>query len=74
MLYAELLRFGEISNSECLCCEVNTKPANENSLGFHKKHEFKKVGEQDTESGDTESGQKTVALFIRGLNPAPVDF
>lgn len=69
MLYAELLRFGENSSSECLCCEVNIKPPNEDSLGFHKKQEFKKLGELDTESG-----KKVVALFMKRLHPAPVDF
>ena len=74
MLYAELLRYGEDSSSECLCCEVNTKPMNEISLGFHKKHEFKRVGEQDTESEDTESGRKSVALLIRRLGSAERSF
>ena len=36
---------------ECILCEVNVKPLNEQSLNFHKKYGFNVVGEKDTENG-----------------------
>ncbi|MED5277107.1 MAG: GNAT family N-acetyltransferase [Actinomycetota bacterium] len=34
-----------------MCAEVNIKPRNDRSLGFHEKFGFVPVGEQDTEGG-----------------------
>lgn len=45
-----------------ITCEVNKRPPNPVSLGFHHKHGFVEVGEQDTEGG-----KKTVALLSREL-------
>lgn len=47
-----------------LACEVNTRPRNEVSLGFHERFGFRKVGSQDTEQG-----AKTVRLMIKRLDP-----
>ena len=45
-----------------LCAEVNTRPRNEGSLRFHRRHGFGEVGEQDTEQGT-----KRVVLLSRDL-------
>jgi predicted GNAT superfamily acetyltransferase len=41
-----------------VCCEVNTRPRNEQSLAFHDKFGFRPVGEQETEGGS-----KTVVML-----------
>jgi len=43
-----------------ITCEVNLKPANERSLGFHQRLGFAEVGRQETEGG-----AKTVCLMAR---------
>lgn len=45
-----------------LTCEVNLKPANDNSLRFHKRYGFREVGRQDTEGG-----AKTVCLMVKEI-------
>lgn len=53
-----------IQNSEkrVLTCEVNLKPPNPKSLGFHKSLGFRVVAEQETEGG-----KKRVAMMIKEL-------
>lgn len=43
-----------------ICCEVNIKPRNDASLGFHRALGFVEVGQQDTENGS-----KRVSLLVR---------
>lgn len=50
------------SGQKLITCEVNLKPPNPNSLAFHKSVGFKKVAEQETESG-----KKRVALMIKEI-------
>jgi predicted GNAT superfamily acetyltransferase len=60
-LYAELFSLiGETASSVGI--DVNTRPANEGSLRFHRRLGFEQVHEQETEGG-----AKTVALMIRTL-------
>lgn len=47
---------------EILTCEVNIRPANEDSLRFHERYGFRRVGTQMTESGS-----KEVALLEKAL-------
>lgn len=65
LLYQEAAVFGTDSNSEYICCEVNIRPMNEISMRFHEKHNYIKVGEQDTEAG-----KKRVALLVKKLTRA----
>lgn len=51
-------------NPPPLTCEVNLRPANPDSLAFHKKMEFVAVGEQDTEGG-----KKRVVMLEKKLAP-----
>lgn len=44
------------------CCEVNTRPRNEQSLRFHEKYGFVEVGQQDYAEGT-----KTVSLLEKKL-------
>lgn len=46
-----------------IACEVNLKPANPNSLAFHKKQGFQEVGQQETEDG-----QKVVCLMTKPID------
>lgn len=50
------------SEQKLITCEVNLKPPNPDSLGFHKALGFKKVAEQATEGG-----KKRVALMVKKL-------
>jgi len=59
-LYDDL--FDRLQDVPRVTCEVNLKPPNPGSLGFHEKLGFAIVGEQDTESG-----AKRVALMVRTL-------
>jgi predicted GNAT superfamily acetyltransferase len=49
-----------------LCCEVNVKPRNEQSLAFHSKCGFVEVGQQDVEGGT-----KTVSMLVRPITAQP---
>ncbi|HSH41227.1 MAG TPA: GNAT family N-acetyltransferase, partial [Arenicellales bacterium] len=60
-LYADLLAWAE-GRTPRLACEVNTRPANEPSMRFHRQLGFEPVGIQDTDGG-----RKTVSLMIREL-------
>ncbi len=46
-----------------ITCEVNKRPPNPASMGFHERFGFVEVGEQDTEGG-----KKTVSLMSRELS------
>lgn len=50
------------SEQKLITCEVNLKPPNPNSLGFHKSLGFRKVAEQATEGG-----KKKVALMVKRI-------
>jgi uncharacterized protein len=54
------------SPTTILCCEVNLRPPNPESLAFHQRLGFRVVGEQDTEGG-----RKRVALLVRGADGEP---
>ncbi len=45
-----------------LCCEVNVRPRNDESLAFHQKCGFESVGEQDVEGG-----AKRVTMLVRPI-------
>lgn len=62
LLYSFVDRAVEPSLFKHLCCEVNIKPANPESLAFHERCGFTCVGEQDTEEG-----KKRVALLCRPM-------
>lgn len=53
MLYRDFAAFAD-GRAERLTCEVNLRPANEASLGFHRKFGFSEVGRQETEGGSKE--------------------
>ena len=68
-LYAVL--FEAAAGAPRVTCEVNVRPANPGSIGFHESLGFKTVGEQDTEGGN-----KRVALMVReaslpSMQPGP---
>lgn len=48
-LYQDLIE--SHSERQRICCEVNIKPMNTDSLAFHDKIGFREVGQQDTEGG-----------------------
>jgi len=50
-LYDEFAHRGLLGNDEVMLAEVNIRPRNDVSLGFHDAHGFISVGEQDTEGG-----------------------
>ena len=57
-LYAVL--FEAAAGAPRVTCEVNVRPPNPGSIGFHESLGFKTVGEQDTDGGN-----KRVALMVR---------
>lgn len=54
-LYRQLIDFAFESGARCIDCEVNLRPLNRVSLGFHRK-----LGFMPLEKGITERGTKTV--------------
>lgn len=50
-LYADLFQFAR-DQADLVTCEVNIRPRNEISLGFHQKLGFQEVGQQDTGGGE----------------------
>lgn len=52
----------QTSDKKIITCEINIKPANPDSLLFHKALGFKQVAEQVTERG-----KKSVAMMIKQL-------
>lgn len=63
LLYDELARRGRAEQTPVMLAEVNLRPRNDVSLGFHEAHGFVVVGEQDTEDG-----AKRVAMLERRLD------
>ena len=63
VLYAKLTERA-IGRWPRICAEVNVRPPNPRSLGFHRRHGFDEIGEQDTEEG-----AKRVALLVKPLAP-----
>jgi predicted GNAT superfamily acetyltransferase len=49
-------------SAEMITCEINIKPPNEKSMGFHKSLGFSKVAEQETGGG-----KKSVAMMVKRL-------
>lgn len=56
-LYRDLLAFAR-GRTAMVTCEVNTRPANAESMAFHQSFGFEPVGTQETDGGD-----KTVCLM-----------
>ena len=63
-LYRDLLQFAR-SLTPLVTCEVNTRPANAESLAFHERFGFRQVGTQETDWGN-----KTVCLMALELERA----
>ena len=59
-LYADVEHHACVAGAPVLACEVNVRPRNEGSLGFHAAQGFVEVGRQDTEGGS-----KTVTMLVR---------
>jgi predicted GNAT superfamily acetyltransferase len=59
-LYVEAERAALERGLALLCCEVNTRPVNPDSLAFHSELGFAQVGEQDVAG-------KRVAMLVKGL-------
>ncbi len=62
LLYEDLQKAAK-TRSPILCCEINIRPPNSDSLNFHKQFGFRGVGVQETEGG-----KKTVSLWIKDLS------
>lgn len=60
-LYRDFFGFAT-SRTRLVTCEVNTRPANVESLAFHESFGFRRVGTQETDGGD-----KTVCLMAKEL-------
>ena len=58
-LYNYLFKLNE---TPLVCCEVNIKPENPNSMAFHKKMGFKEKGKLITHNGN-----KVVSMLVRSL-------
>jgi predicted GNAT superfamily acetyltransferase len=50
-LYDRLAAVGAAAGAAVMLAEVNLRPRNDVSLGFHERYGFRPVGEQDTEGG-----------------------
>lgn len=61
-LYDEFAMRGRAQACPRMLAEVNIRPRNDTSLGFHERHGFSSIGEQDTEGGE-----KRVTLLERPL-------
>ena len=51
LLYGAVFAQAEADGREEVACEVNVRPANPRSLGFHAALGFERVGEQETKGG-----------------------
>ena len=54
ILFTTQLVNGRLIISGCITCEVNTRPANPDSMAFHERLGFREVGRQQTEGGAKE--------------------
>jgi predicted GNAT superfamily acetyltransferase len=61
-IYAHLAREAWASGARELCCEVNLRPANPDSLAFHHRLAFDRVGELAVGDG------RRVVLLVRSLS------
>lgn len=61
-IYAQLEAVADVNGYHSLCCEVNLKPNNAESLALHEKIGFDSVGTQSTEEG-----KKVVSLLMKIL-------
>jgi predicted GNAT superfamily acetyltransferase len=61
-LYRDFFDFARL-RTQLLACEVNTRPANAESMAFHESFGFRQVGAQETEGG-----AKAVSLMAVELN------
>jgi hypothetical protein len=64
-LYTEVFDLARAEGRAEVTCEVNTDPPNPESLAFHARLGFERVGEQSTKGGTV-----TVALLAATLTPA----
>jgi len=64
LLYDDLERFAR-PLAPMLCCDVNLRPHNPESLAFHERRGFRQVGTQETEGGF-----KLVSLMARFFDDA----
>ena len=62
-LYRDFLRFAS-ARTRLVTCEVNTRPANAESMAFHESFGFRCVGTQETDAG-----KKSVCLMAREIEP-----
>jgi predicted GNAT superfamily acetyltransferase len=49
--------------TQCLCCEVNLRPANQGSMAYHQRIGFNQVG-----SLETHGGSKKVAFLLKKIS------
>jgi predicted GNAT superfamily acetyltransferase len=61
-LYRDLFDFAG-TRTRLVTCEVNTRPANAESMAFHERFGFRPVGRQETDGGE-----KTVCLMAKELD------
>lgn len=61
-LYRDFFEFAG-ARTRLVTCEVNTRPANAESLAFHESFRFRRVGTQETDAGN-----KTVCLMAKELD------
>ncbi len=66
LMYRDLVQAGERLETppQRICCEVNLRPRNEQSLRFHQRFGFKPQG-----SHETEGGKKFVSLLTYSMPP-----
>ena len=57
LIYRNIYQFA-INNNVPLCCEVNTKPKNDQSIDFHQKNNFEIIEE-------IPFGNKMVAMMVK---------
>ncbi|MFQ3325304.1 MAG: putative GNAT superfamily acetyltransferase [Pseudomonadales bacterium] len=61
-LYQDIESYCHSRHISRICCEVNLRPANDASIQFHEKREYKQVNTQETEGG-----KKSVSLRVKTL-------
>ena len=61
-LYQDIESYCHSHRISRICCEVNIRPANDASIQFHQKRQFKQVNTQQTEGG-----KKSVSLRVKAL-------
>ncbi|MFT6757939.1 MAG: putative GNAT superfamily acetyltransferase [Chitinophagales bacterium] len=61
-LYQDIESYCHSCHISRICCEVNLRPANDASIQFHEKRNYKQVNTQETEGG-----KKSVSLRVKTL-------